>query len=105
MALALADKWDPDAILIEDKSSGSSLIQDLRESTKWPVIAIEPCGDKVTRLDTCSPTVEAGTVFIPEDAPWLFDFLIEIANFPNVPSKDTVDSFSQFAIWAQKHLK
>lgn len=101
------DRDNPDAILVEDKSSGSSLIQDLEddEDTKYPVIAIEPCGDKVTRLDTCSPTVEAGNVYLPEKAPWLVDFESDISNFPNIPKKDTIDAFSQFLNWAKKPEK
>lgn len=101
------DKDNPDAILIEDKSSGSSLIQDLEDDkeTKYPVIAIEPCGDKVTRLDTCSPVVEAGNVFLPERAEWLVDFENNISNFPNVPVKDEVDAFSQFLNWIKKPEK
>ena len=99
----LAAKWNPDAILIEDKSSGTSLIQDLRESTSLPILAIEPHGDKVTRMDTCSPTIEAGVVFIPEEAHWLFDFELEVSNFPNVTHDDQVDSLSQFLNWLKKN--
>ena len=103
VARNLASKWNPDAILIEDKGSGTSLIQDLRECTSLPILAIEPCGDKVTRMDTCSPTIEAGNVFLPEDAPWLFDFELEVSNFPNVAHDDQVDSLSQFLNWMKKN--
>ena len=98
------DRDNPDEMLIEDKSSGSSLIQDLKEDrdAKYPVIPIEPCGDKVTRLDTCSPVVEAGNVYLPESAPWLVDFENDICNFPNIPKKDTVDGFSQYLNYKKK---
>ena len=104
-ALGFADRDNPDAILIEDKSSGMALIQDIQEDTKLPVIPIEPCGDKVTRLDTCSPTVEAGNVYLPESAPWLVDLENDLCNFPNIPKKDVVDAFSQFLNWVKKPAK
>ena len=67
--LNTADKWNPDVVLIEDKASGQSLIQDLRRETTLPVIAIKPLHDKLTRLITCSPIIEAGNVYLPERAP------------------------------------
>lgn len=98
------DRDRPDVMLIEDKSSGSSLIQDLKEDkdAKYPVKAIEPCGDKVTRLSTCSPTVEAGNVYLPYSASWLVDFENDICNFPNIPKKDVIDAFSQYLNWKKK---
>ena len=104
-ALGYYDRDNPDAVLIEDKSSGMALIQDLKEDTKMPIIPIEPCGDKVTRLDTCSPIVEAGNVYLPESAPWLVDFENDLSNFPNIPKKDVVDAFSQFLNWVKKPAK
>lgn len=100
----LNSKMPADVLLIEDKSSGTSLIQDLREDTNLPVIAILPCNDKVTRMDTCSPLIEAGNVFIPHDAPWLIDYEIELSNFPNVKNDDQADSTSQFLNWIKRNL-
>ena len=104
-ALGYADRDNPDAILIEDKSSGMALIQDIKADTKLPIIPIEPCGDKVTRLDTCSPIVEAGNVYLPESATWLVDLENDLCNFPNIPKKDVVDAFSQFLNWIKKPEK
>ena len=103
-AKSLSAKWEPDAILIEDKSSGEALIQDLRADTddKYPVIAIQPHKDKVTRASTCSPTIEAGNVWLPEKAPWLVDFELEVGNFPASTTKDRVDALSQYLNWAKK---
>lgn len=103
---SLYQKWQPDALLIEDKSSGQSLIQELRnnddDDTKYPVIAIQANQDKVTRASTCSPTIEAGNVFLPEKAPWLVDFEIEIGTFPVSKTKDRVDALSQYLNWVKK---
>ena len=90
------------AILIEDKSSGTSLIQDLRTSTSLPVIAIEPEGNKLFRANEVSAMVEAGLVHLPEQAPWLVDFEGEFFGFPLTKNDDRVDSVTQYLKWARE---
>jgi len=99
-----ADKWKPDVILIEDKSSGESLIQDLRDEpgSFYPIIAIMPEGDKVTRMSTSSPLIESGNVWLPERAPWLVDYEQEMASFPNSATKGQVDQTSQLLNWIKR---
>ena len=97
----LAEQWKPTAILIEDKASGQSLIQDARRETQLPVIAIQPKGDKTIRASGVSAMVEAGKVFLPMQAPWLTDFEMELLTFPTAPHDDMVDSTSQFLEWAR----
>lgn len=46
--------------------------------------------------------LEAGCVFIPEQAPWLEDFRNEILQFPDGRHDDQVDSMSQFLGWASE---
>jgi predicted phage terminase large subunit-like protein len=87
----------PNEVLIEDKGSGQQLIQDLQRETNYAIIAMEPGGiDKVTRMANESPVIEAGQMWVPEEAPWLFDFEQEISNFPNAPNDDQVDMVSQY---------
>ncbi|MCX4025064.1 phage terminase large subunit [Endozoicomonas sp. SM1973] len=100
---ALADKWGAQAILIEDKASGQSLIQELRLTTSLPIIAIEPEGDKLTRMSSQSATIEAGKVFLPESGCWLVDYEREIFVFPLSEHDDQVDSTSQFLKWVNDH--
>jgi len=95
MAQSLAEKWHPHSVLIEDKASGQSLLQELRANTKLPVLGIEPKGDKVVRSQSVSPLVEAGKVYLPEVAPWLPDLEAGLLNFPNVAHDDQVDSMTQ----------
>jgi len=83
------------AVLIEDKASGQSLVQDMRQSTSLPVIPVKVDADKVSRAHVCVPTVEAGRVFAPADAPWLREFLTELAAFPKGSHDDQVDAFTQ----------
>ena len=96
-----AADWQPNAILVEDKSSGQALLQDLRRETQLPLIAINPEKDKITRASAESATVEAGKVALPTQAPWLTDYEMEMLTFPNAPHDDQVDSTSQFLTWAK----
>ena len=101
-AFTLAADQKPDAILIEDKASGQTLIQEMNTASDYPAIAIAPEGDKETRARTCAATVEAGRVSLPEQAPWLNDFEQEILHFPNAKHDDQVDAFSQFLNWMRE---
>jgi predicted phage terminase large subunit-like protein len=94
-----ARDYDPTALLIEDKGSGQSLIQELREESAFRPIAIEPEGDKVTRMSVQSAKIEAGHVLIPEAASWLGEFQKEILSFPNGRHDDQADSVSQALGW------
>jgi predicted phage terminase large subunit-like protein len=96
-----AERDNPAAILIEDKSSGSSLIQDLRNSTSLPIIPIEPNGNKLFRASEVSAMVEAGLVHLPEKASWLVDFEGEFFGFPLSTHDDRVDSLTQFLEWVR----
>lgn len=99
--IAFAERDRPMAILIEDKSSGQSLIQELRATTTLPIIAIEPDGNKVFRAEEVSPTVEAGLMRLPQSAPWLADFEGEFFGFPLSTWFDQVDSVTQFLRWVR----
>lgn len=99
--LSQAADWKPTAILIEDKASGQSLIQDMRRQTQFPIVAIMPKGDKVIRAAGVSAMVEAGKVFLPQQASWLTDYEMEMLTFPNAPHDDQVDSTTQFLEWTR----
>lgn len=97
--LSHAEKWKPKALLIEDKASGQSLLQDLRREGKLPAIAINPTADKETRLSSETAKIEAGKVWLPVKASWLNDYERELMLFPNATHDDQVDSTSQFLAW------
>ena len=91
----LAQQWKPTQILIEDRASGQSLIQELRHSTRLPIIAVKVDSDKLARAQSVTPLIEAGRVFLPESAPWLNDCVDELAAFPKGVHDDCVDSVTQ----------
>lgn len=88
--------------LIEDKSSGIALIQDLKSKTKIPIIAIEPRGSKIERAKEVQPVIEAGHVWVPKKATWLYETEIQLSRFPLYSHDDIVDSVSQFLKWQAK---
>ena len=46
--------------------------------------------------------IENGFVYIPQDAPWLAEYLHEMIVFPNGKHDDQVDSTAQFLDWFKK---
>jgi predicted phage terminase large subunit-like protein len=94
----LREKYSAAVLLVEDKGSGTSLIQDLR-ADNVSVIGIDPEGDKQTRVAKISAQFEAGSVFFPKNAPWLNSLKAELLGFPNVKHDDQVDSVSQALSW------
>jgi len=87
------------SILIEDKASGSALIPVMREETKYPITAINPCVDKETRARTIAPIVEQGKVFLPKNALWKEVFMLEVLTFDKSEHDDQVDAMTQFLNW------
>lgn len=72
------------AMGIEDKSSGTGLIQDLSVSSSIPVVPIERVKDKLTRVMDVADYIQAGRVVLPESADFINDFIHECEAFtPN----------------------
>ena len=94
-AHALRDKWRPSLIVIEEATSGIGLWQELQRAGVAEAQALTPRPDKVQRMATESAKIEDGQVRLPETAPWLEQFLHEVAAFPNGKHDDQVDSMSQ----------
>lgn len=66
---------------VEDKSSGTGLIQDIQASGHIPIEGIEREKDKLTRVMDVVSYIESGLVYIPENAPWVSDFTQECDAF------------------------
>jgi len=98
IVVMLARQFPPDQILIEDKASGQSLMQELDRETTLPIKAIKVDIDKVARANAATPMIEAGKIYLLEGAPWLQDFLNNLSSFPNAPHDDDVDSVTQFIL-------
>lgn len=81
-------------LLIENKGSGMSLIQELRGMNLHP-LPVDPHGDKVMRMHGQTARIEAGAVFLPLHARWLDEFRREVLSFPHGRHDDQVDALSQ----------
>jgi predicted phage terminase large subunit-like protein len=102
LVLSLRSRFAPDAVLIEDKGSGTALIQELASTGSPFPIAIDPKGDKLMRMHVQAAKVEAGQVYLPRQASWLGEFLFEVLAFPRGRHDDQVDSLSQFLNWVHQ---
>jgi len=81
-------------LVIENKGSGMSLIQDLRDENIH-AIKVDPEGDKVMRMNAQTARIEAGSVSLPRSAGWLDEFRREVMAFPAGHYTDQIDAFSQ----------
>jgi len=68
-------------MLIEDKASGTGLIQDIKAHDKIPIKAIQRNIDKLTRVQDVLTYIENGYVYIPENASFVSDFIAECEAF------------------------
>lgn len=99
--IALHERDNPETVLIEDKASGQSLIQELRQHMN--IIPIKPEADKLTRLIACSGAIESGRVHLPKEAHWLLEYEHELVSFPLAKHDDRVDSTSQFLNYVKEN--
>ena len=100
-----AEAFSPKTILIEDKASGTQLIQELIGEGMHAIKKYEPTMDKIMRMHSVTSTVENGFVHIPEKAAWLNEYLQELATFPKGRFDDQADSTSQALEWFKQHFK
>jgi phage terminase large subunit-like protein len=91
-----------DLILVEDKSAGISLIQDLQRA-HLPVHAYNPGkADKIQRLSIVANIIKAGRVWVPESSvrkgyvkDWAEGMVSQICSFPETVHDEFVDCISQ----------
>jgi predicted phage terminase large subunit-like protein len=91
-----------DLILIEDKSAGISLIQDLQRA-HMPVRAYNPGkADKMQRLNIVSSLFARGRVWVPESSQrpgyvrdWAEPLVSQLCAFPDTTHDDFVDATTQ----------
>jgi predicted phage terminase large subunit-like protein len=94
-AAALAERFKPSVIMIEDASTGIALAQELRQAGTYAVRPIPVERDKIGRLYVQQAKFEAGLVLFPKAARFLADLETELLTFPQGKTDDQVDSISQ----------
>jgi len=97
-------QFDATVVLIEDKASGTQLIQELIADGCHGVTRYQPTTDKIMRMHAQTAMIENGFVYIPETAPWVAEYLHEMTVFPKGKHDDQVDSTAQFLDWFKKPM-
>jgi len=93
MCLDHVREWEPDAFIVEKKSSGVAVYQELRRMG----IAVSEytphrgSGDKYARLNAVADMISSGLVWVPETR-WADELVDEVASFPYGSNDDLVDS-------------
>jgi len=93
---SIAARVNPDLILIEDKGSGTSLIQDLQDQTLLPIVGVPADVSKTARLHRATGQYESGNIYHKQGAHWLNDFEHELLTFPNAVYDDQVDMVTHY---------
>ena len=87
--------FNPFEILVEDKASGQSLIQDLSNAGNNRLKPIKVDSDKETRFNAITPLFDNGLVFFPKDKSFTDVLEGELLQFPNGLFDDACDSLTQ----------
>ena len=86
-------KWEPDAFIVEKKSAGTAIYQEMRRMG-LPVQEYTPhrgTGDKLARLNSVADIIASGMAWVPSTR-WADELVEEIAGFPFMSNDDLVDS-------------
>jgi predicted phage terminase large subunit-like protein len=96
-SLPIAQSFGVTNNLIEDRASGTQLIQDPQAEGLTGVIAYGPPAgtDKLMRLHAQTALFENGNVLLPRQKHWVQDYINEITGFPGTNFDDQVDSTTQ----------
>lgn len=115
--LLFAHKWveetqgrQPDSILIENKASGQSLIQEMERLTTFYIDKVKPSNDKYTRVCEVLPFIGKGCLKIPLSNNalnvWIKPFMVELEMFRadnTHEHDDQVDALTQLISDFQKN--
>jgi len=100
----MAELWrleKADLILLENKSTGAPLRQELTDAG-FPIMEVNPCADKITRAWSVIPIFETGRVFLAEGESWADDIVAGCASYPAGTWTDCVDTISQALSWLRQ---
>jgi predicted phage terminase large subunit-like protein len=96
--------WRADGVVIEDAASGKPLWPEFRMKGPFrPFMWGVSSQSKLERLIAQTGWMQSGKIVLPEDAPWLEDYLHELKSAPNCRYWDQIDSTTQFLEFAMSH--
>jgi predicted phage terminase large subunit-like protein len=88
--------WEPDAFIVEKKSAGTQLYQELRRAgvSVQEFTPSKNTGDKVARMNAIADILRSGMVWYPEGRRWAEDVIEQCVAFPYGSHDDMVDCVS-----------
>ena len=90
----------PQYLVVEEAGTSIRVIEYIRNHSLLPLMPVKPGSrDKVARVKAIQGLVEAGRVWVSAQAPYLQEFLDEMAAFPGGRHDDQVDAMSQGLAW------
>ncbi len=91
-------------VLVEEAGSSIPVVEYIENHSRLPLVKIKPgTRDKVSRVRAVQGLIEAGRVWIPAQAPWLVEWMDEMAAFPGGHFDDQVDVMSQALNYLDKY--
>lgn len=93
LAMREYKEWEPDALIVEKKSAGTQLYQELRRMG-IPVQEFTPSkstGDKIARVNAVADILRSGMVWYPEGRRWAEELIEQCVAFPYGSHDDMVD--------------
>ena len=92
LVLAEYKEWEPDAFIVEKKSNGAALYQEMRRMG-IPLGEFTPGKgqDKISRVNSVADLFRSGIVWAP-DRRWAHELIEECNDFPSGANDDQVDS-------------
>lgn len=94
----------PTYVLIENKSTGVSLIPDLASIgiPKGFIKGINPKGSKEARAIGVTDMAASGNILYTKDSEWWSDFWLELSTFPRSEHDDQSDMLVQMLYWLKE---
>lgn len=96
--------FKPDRIIVENKASGQSLIQDLKLN-KLPVLPFQPDRDKVARAHAVTGIIERQRVWMPLKKKYAAELLQEALEFPKGAHDDAVDAMVMALLYLRRRYE
>jgi predicted phage terminase large subunit-like protein len=99
------DEYKPDWFIVEKKTSGISVIQELRKVPEIPLYEYMPDKDKIARVHSALPMFRTKCVWFPSTQDYAEEVITELLRFgPGGGHDDFVDTCSMVINWMRLNL-
>lgn len=88
----LYEKWHPKFAVVEAKTYGLTLWQNIRRLGRYSILRSDMPGDKEAKAQPATEAVNNDQLYLPEEAEWRQAWIDEHKKFPNGGHDDMVDT-------------